>query len=79
MDETKILAALSYLGFSFFIGLVLAPLIYRDAKSLPKLFLGTKPWVWALCCLFQGPLIVVFIYWAIHHSSLSNRLNGEDL
>lgn len=79
MEGTKIFAALGYLSVSYILGIILAPLIYRDAKSLPKLFLGTKPWSWSVCCVFLGPLWVMLVYWAIHHSSFSNRIVGEDL
>ena len=57
----------------------LGPLIYRDAKSLPRLFLGAKPWFWSVCGIFLGPHWVMLVYWAIHHSSFSNRITGEDL
>ena len=43
MEGTKLFAALGYLSVSYVLGIILSPLIYRDAKSLPKLFLGTKP------------------------------------
>ena len=79
MEGTKLFAALGYLSVSYALGIILSPLIYRDAKSLPKLFLGTKPWFWSVCCIFLGSLWVMLVYWAIHHSSFSNRISSEDL
>lgn len=79
MDGSRLLALIGFVSISFILGLVLAPLLYRDAKSLPKLFLGTKPWFWAVCCVCLGPLWVMLVYWAIHHSTFSNRVNSENL
>ncbi len=62
-----------------YIGDNLGPFDISGCKTLPKLFLGTKPWFWSVCCVFLGPLWVMLVYWAIHHSSFSNRIVGEDL
>lgn len=59
------------------LGLFAAILIYRDAANLPRLFLGTKPWWWAIAAVFLGPVWVVLVYWVIHHSSISNRLDPD--
>jgi len=59
------------------LGLFAAVLIYRDAVNLPKLFLGTEPWWWAVAAVFLGPIWVVLVYWVIHHSSISNRLDPD--
>ena len=64
-------------GATFILGIILAPLIYADAKKLPQLFLNTKPWFWAACSIFLGPLWVALVYWAIHHSSFSNRTSED--
>lgn len=62
-------------GATFILGALLAPVIYADARKLPKLFLNTKPWFWAASAVFLGPLWTALVYWAIHHSSFSNRDN----
>ena len=49
--------------------------IYRDAKTLPKLFLGSKPLWWSLACIVVGPIFVFIAYWLLHHSTISNRVN----
>jgi hypothetical protein len=59
------------------LGLFAGVLIYRDAARLPKLFLSTKPWWWAVAAVFLGPVWVVLVYWVIHHSSISNRLDPD--
>lgn len=79
MDEgLGISSAVTWVGISVVLGLAIAPAIYRDAKSLPRLFLGTSPWFWALCAPFMGPLTTLLVYWAIHHSTISNRANSTD-
>lgn len=74
MDELKLTAVISFLGMSSLLGLFLAPLIYRDAKKIPILFLNTQPWFWAACAIFLGPMMVTLIYWLIHYSGISNRI-----
>lgn len=59
------------------LGLFAAVLIYRDAARLPRLFLGTRPWWWAVAAVFLGPVWVVLVYWVIHHSTISNRLDAD--
>ena len=76
-EGVAISTAFSWTFFSLLLGLVVAPLIYKDAKRLPKLFLGTPPWFWALCAPIAGPRWTLLVYWAIHHSSISNRLTPE--
>lgn len=49
--------------------------IYRDARKLPRLFLGSKPSWWGVACFVSGPIIVLAVYWLIHHSSISNRIS----
>jgi hypothetical protein len=66
--------AYSYYIATFLLGLIAATWIYRDAKSLPVLFLGSRPVWWALIAVID-PIISVSAYWIIHHSSISNRLN----
>ena len=61
-----------YFG-QFLLGIVLAPVIYRDAVALKDLFLGTSPMFWALCCIVLGPLWTVLVYWLIHYSNISGR------
>ncbi|ROR94906.1 hypothetical protein EDC56_3719 [Sinobacterium caligoides] len=73
MQTFQVSSVLMSYGMPFFLGLFIAPFIYIDAKKLPKLFLNTSPRFWALCAPFLGPLWTVLIYWAIHHSSFSNR------
>ncbi|WP_297532363.1 hypothetical protein [Thalassolituus sp.] len=70
---SAIFAIFSAYGVNFLLGIIVAPLIYADARKLPVLFLNTKPWFWAVCAVFLGPLWTVLVYWAIHHSSFSNR------
>ena len=53
--------------------------IYRDAKNLPHLFLDSKPFWWAIAALILGGVWVILVYWAIHHSSFSNRENGKEI
>jgi hypothetical protein len=59
------------------LGIFAAVLIYRDAARLPRLFLGTQPWWWAIAAIFLGPVWVLLVYWVIHHSSISNRLDPD--
>ena len=59
------------------LGVFAAVLVYRDAAKLPRLFLGTRPWWWAIAAVFLGPVWVVLVYWVIHHSSISNRLDPD--
>ena len=73
-----ILSLMSAYGLSLLLGIVVAPLIYSDAKRLPVLFLNTAPWFWAVCAIFMGPLWTILVYWAIHHSSFSNRLTEPE-
>lgn len=73
METFKWSSVILAYGSSFILGILMAPLIYADAMKLPKLFLNTKPWFWSACTIFLGPLWVTFVYWAIHHSSFSNR------
>ena len=61
-----------YFG-QFLLGLVLAPVIYRDAVALQDLFLGTSPLFWAISCVVLGPLWTMLIYWLIHYSNISGR------
>lgn len=70
---SAVFAIFSAYGTNLLLGIVVAPLIYADANKLPVLFLNTKPWFWAACALFLGPLWTALVYWAIHHSSVSNR------
>jgi NADH:ubiquinone oxidoreductase subunit 6 (subunit J) len=53
--------------------------IYDDAKKLPSLFINSKPIWWAIAALILGGIWVTLVYWAIHHSSFSNRENGKDI
>jgi hypothetical protein len=76
-DGLGLSSAVTWIAISFILGVAIAPAIYRDAKSLPRLFLGTSPWFWALCAPFIGPLATLFVYWAIHHSTISNRANSS--
>jgi hypothetical protein len=76
MEPSALFALLPSLGMSFLIGLVVAPFIYRDAKKLPALFLGIPAWVWAVSAPFFDPLWVTLVYWLIHHSTISNRINS---
>lgn len=76
MENPGILLSLFAYGqyvATFLLGLVAAVWIYRDAEKLPALFLGSRPIWWALLALID-PIIVVLAYWAIHHSTISNRL-----
>lgn len=66
-----------YILTHIILGIFAAILIYRDAAALPRLFLGTKPWWWAIAAVFLGPVWVVLVYWVIHHSSISNRLDPD--
>lgn len=66
-----------YVGW-FLINLLAGVYIYRDAKKLPQLFLNSKPIWWFFSSLFLGGIWCIFVYWAIHHSSFSNRL-GEKI
>lgn len=59
------------------LGIVGSIWIYRDAKKLPKLFLGSKPAWWAAATILLGPIWVFIAYWLIHHSSISNRISSE--
>jgi len=51
--------------------------IYSDAKNLPVLFIGSKPIWWSFAALVLGGVWVLLVYWAIHHSTISNRINSE--
>ena len=87
MDSSSEGALLPFLVNGFFssgymvahvvLGVFAAVLIYRDAARLPRLFLGTKPWWWAIAAVFLGPVWVLLVYWVIHHSSISNRLDPD--
>jgi len=77
-DGLSVGSAFSWVAVSFILGVIIAPAIYKDAKSLPRLFLGTSPWFWALSAPFLGPLATLFVYWVIHHSTVSNRVNSVD-
>lgn len=68
-----LISMVSTYGLSVILGLVVAPLIYADAKRIPVLFLNTQPWFWAACAILLGALWTVLVYWAIHYSSISNR------
>ena len=61
----------------FVLGVAGSVWIYRDAQKLPRLFLGSKPFWWAAATILVGPVWVFLAYWLIHHSSISNRFNGE--
>ena len=75
---TKLLIPIfSMYGTNIIFGLIVGPLIYKDATKLEKLFLNSKAWLWAVAPVLFGPFWVLLVYWAIHHSTLSNRLNGE--
>lgn len=74
---TYLFSIFSLYGINFLMGCVVAPLIYKDSSNLDNLFLNTKPWFWAISAIFLGPLWAILVYWAIHHSSFSNRLNSE--
>ena len=78
MTVFQVFSMFAVYGMSFILGLVLAPLIYKDAAQMPKLFLNTTPIFWAICAPFLGPLFTMVIYWAIHHSSISNRVINND-
>ena len=57
------------------LGIYVAILIYVDARKIPRLFLNSKPWWWAASAIILGPIWVVLAYWAIHHSTISNRID----
>jgi len=75
-------------SFSFFVywyyfawailGLFAGIWIYKDAKKMPKLFLGSKPIWWAIAAVMLGGVWVIFVYWLIHHSTISNRIVAEN-
>ena len=62
----------------FILGLFAATWIYKDACDLPALFLNSKPMWWALATIVFGPAFVVPVYWLIHHSTISNRLDENN-
>jgi len=51
--------------------------LYRDAKKLPSLFINSKPIWWAFAAVVIGGVWVVLVYWVIHHSTISNRINEK--
>lgn len=78
-------SSVSFLGFTFLywaawvvLGVIAAVWVYRDAKQLPRLFLGSKPIWWAFATILLGPVWVVLVYWLIHHSTISNRITNEE-
>ena len=50
--------------------LALTVIVYRDAKRLSQVALGISPFLW-LGITFSLPIIGMFIYWIMNHSSLS--------
>jgi hypothetical protein len=52
--------------------------IYQDAKKMPNLFINSKPIWWFFASLVLGGIWVVLAYWAIHHSSISNRVKKTE-
>ena len=52
--------------------LALIVIVYRDAKELSYPALGISPFLWATIS-FCLPIIGMFIYWIMNHSSLSRH------
>lgn len=52
--------------------LALTVIVYQDAKRLSQAALGISPFLW-LGITFSLPIIGMFIYWIMNHSSLSRH------
>ena len=81
MFEGQVIGFMWVLYYSFWmlINIFSALWIYKDARKLPVLFVNSQPIWWALGALVLGGIWVMLIYWAIHHSTLSNRENSNEI
>ena len=75
----SILATFTYLYYIgwLIINIFSAIWVYNDAKKLNSLFINSKPIWWAFSALILGGIWVSLVYWAIHHSTISNRVQNE--
>jgi uncharacterized membrane protein YhdT len=78
-------STISFIGFYYAywaawitLGLIASVWVYKDAIKLPRLFLGSKPLWWAFATILLGPIWVVLVYWLIHHSTISNRIESQE-
>ena len=73
----------TYIYFSYYIAWLVVNVfagvwIYKDAKKLPYLFLNSKPIWWFFASLILGGVWVILVYWVIHHSTISNRIEKDE-